>query len=64
MKKGRYTDMLHGPQITLITHCYMHFAIIPMGIGEVQESRHLDMDSTDQKITIERASISAGAPSY
>lgn len=36
-----------------------------MGTGEVQESRHLDKDSTDQKnIRIEKASSSAGAQSY
>lgn len=38
------------------------FAVIPTWIGEVQESRHLDMDSTDQMIRTEKPSISAGTP--
>lgn len=38
--------------------------VIPMWLGEVQESRYLDMDSTDQMIRTEKPSISAGAPSY
>lgn len=37
---------------------------MPMGVGEVQWSRHLDMDPTDQKIRKKKASISAGAQSY
>lgn len=38
--------------------------VIPMWLGEVQESRYLDMDSIDQMIRTEKPSISAGASSY
>lgn len=30
-----------------------------MGVSEVQENRHIEMDSTDQKIRIQKASSSA-----
>lgn len=57
-KADRLTCFLEPKSLWLCSGTW-RFTIIPTGVSEVQENRHIEMDSTDQKIRIQKASSSA-----